>query len=107
MLASLTPCVAAENVAVVHCRTGKRRTCTVIACLMAWLGAASDPLQAMQVVAQRRGIPISSLTIPSQRRCVRIQESPPLTPRSVGGPAVRDVNVATLQPRLLSNRVFV
>jgi hypothetical protein len=61
-------CVAAENVAVVHCRTGKRRTCTVIACLMAWLGAASDPLQALQVVAQRRGIPISSLTIPSQRR---------------------------------------
>lgn len=65
-----------------HCRTGKRRTCTVIACLMAWLGAASDPLQALQVVAQRRGIPISSLTIPSQRRYAQYHRLPaPSVPR--------------------------
>ena len=60
-----------KNVAVVHCRTGKRRTCTVLACLMAWLGQSPDPMQAIKHVAHRRNIPIVALSIPSQRRYIR------------------------------------
>jgi hypothetical protein len=60
-----------DNVAVVHCRTGRRRTCTVLACLMAWLGQSPDPMKAMRTVAQVRNIPIAGLTIPSQRRYIR------------------------------------
>ena len=66
----------AESVAVLHCRTGRRRTCTVIACLMAWLGEAASPVEALQIVAQRRGVPISALTIPSQRRACSSGRAP-------------------------------
>jgi hypothetical protein len=61
-----------ENVAVVHCLTGKGRTATVLACLLSWLGeGGGPPLQALQCVAAAKGVQAEALTIPSQRRYVQ------------------------------------
>eukprot|EP01051_Picozoa_sp_SAG22_P024523 SAG22_NODE_6838_length_805_cov_2.118980_2_plen_198_part_01 len=45
--------------------------CAVLACLMAWLGAAANPMEAMHIVAAKKNITVDSLTIPSQRRYIR------------------------------------
>jgi trimeric autotransporter adhesin len=43
-----------QNVAVIHCMTGKGRTCTIAACVLAWLGEFSSPLPALAYVCERR-----------------------------------------------------
>ena len=60
-----------ENVAVIHCLTGKGRTTTVIACLLTWINEISTPMEALQYIADRRGISSDELTIPSQRRYIQ------------------------------------
>lgn len=60
-----------RNVAVVHCLTGKGRTAALIACVMAWLGEFTTPMEALQYIADRRGFTVDNLTIPSQRRYVQ------------------------------------
>jgi len=60
-----------ENVAVVHCLTGKGRTAALVACILTWLGEFSSPQEALQYVAERKGISVDYLTIPSQRRYVQ------------------------------------
>jgi len=61
-----------RNVAVVHCLTGKGRTATVLACLLAWTLEVDTPLEGLQLVADRRGAgPLDRLAIPSQRRYVQ------------------------------------
>ena len=61
----------ADNVAAVHCLTGRGRTSAVLACALAWLGAFdSNPLEALRHVAARRRDDVERLTIPSQRRYV-------------------------------------
>eukprot|EP01031_Cornospumella_fuschlensis_P029186 gene29185-35224_t len=57
-----------QNVAIVHCLTGKGRTATLLACLLAWLGEADSPSQALTYIASRRYTTVEYLTIPSQRR---------------------------------------
>jgi hypothetical protein len=57
-----------QNVAVVHCLTGKGRTATLMACVLTWLGEFDSPMQALTYVAQRRSTAVDYLTIPSQRR---------------------------------------
>lgn len=57
-----------KNVTVIHCVTGKGRTATVLACVLAWIGEFSTPLEALRYISDRRSIPVDSLTIPSQRR---------------------------------------
>lgn len=57
-----------KNVAVVHCMTGRGRTAVVAACYMAWLGAFSSPMEALNEVCVRRGSSLERLTVPSQRR---------------------------------------
>ena len=61
----------AKNVAVVHCYTGKGRTATLLACALCWIGEFSSPTEALQYVAERRGITPEKLTIASQRRYVQ------------------------------------
>ena len=58
----------ADNVAVVHCLTGKGRTATVIACFLSWIGEFETPMEAMQYFCTKRGSTIDKVTIPSQRR---------------------------------------
>ncbi|CAM9135483.1 unnamed protein product, partial [Ectocarpus fasciculatus] len=60
-----------NNVAVVHCLTGKGRTGAILACVLAWIGEFSSPLEALSYVANRRGVTVEELTIPSQRRYVQ------------------------------------
>lgn len=60
-----------RNVAVVHCLTGKGRTAALVACILTWIGEFSSPIEALQYVADRRGISVDYLTIPSQRRYVQ------------------------------------
>ena len=60
-----------ENVAVVHCLTGKGRTAALVACILTWNGEFSSPMEALQYVAERKGISVDYLTIPSQRRYVQ------------------------------------
>lgn len=60
-----------NNVAVVHCLTGKGRTGAILACVLAWIGEFSSPLEALSYVASRRGVTVEELTIPSQRRYVQ------------------------------------
>lgn len=60
-----------ENVAVVHCLTGKGRTAALTACILTWLGEFPSPMDALQYVAERKGISVDYLTIPSQRRYVQ------------------------------------
>lgn len=60
-----------SNVAVVHCLTGKGRTGSILACVLAWIGEFPSPLEALQYVADRRSMSIEELTIPSQRRYIQ------------------------------------
>jgi protein-tyrosine phosphatase len=60
-----------SNVAVVHCLTGKGRTGSILACVLAWIGEFPSPLEALQYVADRRSLSIEELTIPSQRRYIQ------------------------------------
>lgn len=60
-----------NNVAVVHCLTGKGRTGSILACVLAWIGEFSSPLEALNYVANRRKLSIEELTIPSQRRYIQ------------------------------------
>eukprot|EP01034_Spumella_vulgaris_P025119 gene25119-31536_t len=60
-----------SNIAVIHCLTGKGRTAALMACILAWIGEFSSPMEALQYIADRRGISVDHLTIPSQRRYVQ------------------------------------
>lgn len=60
-----------ENVAVIHCLTGKGRTAALMACVLTWIGEFNSPMEALQYVADRRSISVDHLTIPSQRRYVQ------------------------------------
>ncbi|GFH52596.1 hypothetical protein CTEN210_09072 [Chaetoceros tenuissimus] len=61
-----------ENVAVIHCLTGRGRTSTVMAAFLCWMGEAGfhHPNRALQYMAQCKKIDLETLTIPSQRRYV-------------------------------------
>lgn len=61
-----------ENVAVIHCLTGRGRTSTVMAAFLCWMGEAGfhHPNRALQYMAQCKKIDLENLTIPSQRRYV-------------------------------------
>jgi phosphatidylinositol-3,4,5-trisphosphate 3-phosphatase/dual-specificity protein phosphatase PTEN len=58
------------NVVVVHCKAGKGRTGLMISALLLKLQVANDPMEAMQIYADRRTHDGSGITIPSQRRYV-------------------------------------
>lgn len=60
-----------QNVAVIHCLTGKGRTATLMACVLAWIGEFDSPIQALNYIAQRRCTTVEHLTIPSQRRYIQ------------------------------------
>jgi len=60
-----------NNVAVVHCQTGKGRTSTVLACLLAWLCEIHNPNEALQYIADTQQTTVDRLAIPSQRRYVQ------------------------------------
>lgn len=60
-----------QNVAVLHCLTGKGRTATLMACILAWMGEFDSPIQALNYIAQRRCTIVDHLTIPSQRRYIQ------------------------------------
>lgn len=57
-----------KNIAVAHCLTGKGRTAALLACVLTWIGEFASPVEALQYIADRRGISVDFLTIPSQRR---------------------------------------
>lgn len=57
-----------DNLAVIHCLTGKGRTGTVIACYLAWVGLFPNALESLEYVAEKRNSSVEKLTIPSQRR---------------------------------------
>jgi len=63
-----------ENVAVLHCLTGKGRTSTVLACFLCWTGETGftrDPMAALEYIALcKRSDNVDRLTIPSQRRYI-------------------------------------
>lgn len=63
-----------DNVAVIHCLTGKGRTSTVLACFLCWTGEAGfthDPMVALEYIALcKRYESVDKLTIPSQRRYI-------------------------------------
>ena len=59
-----------QNVAVVHCLTGKGRTAALVACILTWIGEFASPMEALQYVADRKATATDVLTIPSQRRYV-------------------------------------
>jgi tensin len=58
----------AENVAVVHCWTGKGRTNTVLSCFLAWVGAFSSPQHALQHLCEVRDMKMDQAVIASQNR---------------------------------------
>ena len=71
-----------NNVVVVHClvhstsysfisQTGKGRTLTICACLLAWLGWVENCSEALHLCCDRRGGKVEDLTTPSQRRYVQ------------------------------------
>ena len=60
-----------DNIAVIHCLTGRGRTAALTACVLAWLGEFTSPLEALDYVSARKNIPVDHLTIPSQRRYVQ------------------------------------
>lgn len=65
-----------ENVAVIHCSTGKGRTATALACFLAWSGFGggryASPMATLEYVCKKkRGGDVERITIPSQRRYVR------------------------------------
>lgn len=66
-----------RNVAIVHCLTGRGRTCTVLSCFLCWMGECgfNDPIGALEYIAQCKRCGggntsngVEELTIPSQRR---------------------------------------
>ena len=57
-----------ENVAVVHCLTGRGRTVTLIACFLAWVGEFATATEALAFVAERRCVELERVVIPSQIR---------------------------------------
>lgn len=57
-----------ENIGIIHCLTGKGRTATLMACVLTWIGEFSSPIKALEYTADRKGIELEHLTIPSQRR---------------------------------------
>jgi tensin len=61
-----------KNVAVMHCLTGRGRTCTVMSAFLCWVGEAGfgDPNRALEYMAQCKKLDLETLTIPSQRRYV-------------------------------------
>lgn len=59
-----------ENVAVVHCLTGRGRTVTVLACFLAWVGEFDTATEALSFVCQRRHTELERVVIPSQIRYV-------------------------------------
>mmetsp|Transcript_29443 Transcript_29443/g.80884 ORF Transcript_29443/g.80884 Transcript_29443/m.80884 type:complete len:860 (-) Transcript_29443:112-2691(-) len=60
----------AQNVAVVHCLTGKGRTSLVVAAFLGWMAEAGfgDIREALSYIAKCKQISVDDLTIPSQRR---------------------------------------
>ena len=60
-----------DNVAIIHCLTGKGRTAALMACILTWNGEFSGPMEALEYVADRKGMSVDQLTIPSQRRYVQ------------------------------------
>jgi len=60
-----------QNVAILHCLTGKGRTATLMACVLAWIGEFDSPIQALNYISQRRCTTVDYLTIPSQRRYIQ------------------------------------
>lgn len=59
-----------ENVAVVHCYDGKGRTMTICACVMTWIGWFNNPMEALAVCLDRRGLS-EDVLLPSQLRCIQ------------------------------------
>lgn len=59
-----------QNVAVLHCLTGRGRTSTVLAAFLCWTGEAGfhDPNLSLEYIAKCKRLDIETLTIPSQRR---------------------------------------
>lgn len=57
-----------ENVAVIHCMTGRGRSVVAAACFLAWMGEFHSPMEALNAVCERRGSSLEAITIPSQRR---------------------------------------
>jgi C2 domain of PTEN tumour-suppressor protein len=59
-----------QNVAVLHCLTGKGRTSTVLAAFLCWMGEAqfSDIYEALEYIATCKHVSVDDITIPSQRR---------------------------------------
>lgn len=61
-----------DNVAVVHCLTGKGRTSTVLAAFLCWMAEAgfekTNMKSALEYIAQCKKMSVEVLTIPSQRR---------------------------------------
>lgn len=55
-----------ENIAVVHCMTGRGRSAVLLACAMAWMGYSQTPLDALLTIADKRGMDIKELVSPSQ-----------------------------------------
>jgi len=61
-----------ENVAVIHCLTGRGRTSTVLAAFLCWTGEAgfNDVNSALEYIALCKRLSVQLLTIPSQLRYV-------------------------------------
>jgi hypothetical protein len=60
-----------NNVAAIHCATGRGRTLTVIACYLAWSGYQGlTPEKALEFACEKKGVDMMEATIPSQRRYV-------------------------------------
>jgi phosphatidylinositol-3,4,5-trisphosphate 3-phosphatase/dual-specificity protein phosphatase PTEN len=59
-----------ENVLAIHCKAGKGRTGTVIACYLLYAGAVTTAADALMYFAQHRTKNAQGVTIPSQRRYV-------------------------------------
>jgi len=59
-----------QNVAVLHCLTGRGRASTVLAAFLCWTGEAGfhDPNLSLEYIAKCKRLDIETLTIPSQRR---------------------------------------
>lgn len=56
--------------AVVHCYDGKGRTMTICACVMTWIGWFNNPMEALAVCLDRRGLS-EEILLPSQLRCIQ------------------------------------